>query len=45
MKRAYLQPLSEVVSLEMERSLLTVSGNIDDVGWGDGEPEQELELL
>lgn len=44
MKRAYLQPLSEVVSLKMERPMLqVVSTKIDDVGWGD--EEQELELL
>ena len=46
MKRTYLQPLSEVVSLKMERPLLQViSGKIDNVGWGDEEQEQELELL
>jgi hypothetical protein len=40
MKRTYLQPFSEVVSLEMEGSTMQqqiITGSIDQVGWDDTE--------
>ncbi len=32
-----MHPQSEVLSLVINEAMLVVSGNIDDVGWGDGD--------
>jgi hypothetical protein len=43
MKRIYLQPRNEVFSLSISKTMLTVAScDIDEVGWGDEDVDEEL---
>ena len=42
MKRIYVQPQNDVFSLSISGTMLVVSGEIDEVGWGDEDMEEEL---
>lgn len=42
MKRIYVQPQNDVFSLSISGTMLVVSGEIDEVGWGDENEDEEL---